>query len=145
MRVAPFALALLLLAGCGTDRGGDVVTEQPLRGSDDSAEGSTELTVVVNLHDGQGKRTFSLTCDPSGGDHPRPEAACRLLEELEEPLAALPPRTACTEIYGGPQTATVTGTLRGERVAAEFSRTDGCQVDRWDAHAALLGDAGAGV
>ena len=65
-----------------------------------------------------------------------------LLPELKDPFAPVPSDAMCTEIYGGPQTATVTGTLRGEPVNARFSRTDGCQIARWDKHAALLVEAG---
>ena len=51
-----------------------------------------------------------------------------------------PPKDqACTEQYGGPETATVTGTLAGKPVTAKFARTDGCQIGRWDALAALFG------
>ena len=131
----PLALALVLMAGCGSAGGGDVVADAPSRES-------TELTIVVRPGEGSGKRAFSLTCDPTGGDHPDPEAACSALDELEDPFAPVPPRTACTEIYGGPQTARVTGTFRGEPVDARFSRTDGCQIARWDEHAALLVEAG---
>ena len=35
-------------------------------------------------------------------------------------------------LYGGPQTATVTGTYRGRPVDASFDRTDGCAIDRWN-------------
>jgi len=42
-----------------------------------------------------------------------------------------PPNTACSMIYGGPETARVTGTVRSTKVKATFSRTDGCQIDRW--------------
>ena len=135
MRVPLLAAALVLLAGCGAEGGEDVVADQP-------AEGTTELTVVVKPGERPGTRTFTLTCDPAGGDHPDPEAACRMLDELEDPFAPVPPRTACTEIYGGPQTATVTGTFRGEPVDAEFSRTNGCGISRWDEHAELLVEAG---
>jgi hypothetical protein len=85
---------------------------------------------------------WSLACDPAGGDHPDPEAACRLLDELENPFAPVPADQACTEIYGGPQTAHVTGTFRGEPVDAEFDRTNGCQISRWDAHLDLLVERG---
>jgi len=49
-----------------------------------------------------------------------------------------PPTTACTEIFGGPERARVRGTLRGEPVSAEFSRVNGCEINRWDAVAPLL-------
>ena len=134
------AAALLFAAGCGgAGTGGDVTTE-PGAGSDD--RGATELTIVVRQGPGGGEQTYSLACDPAGGDHPDPEAACRLLSELEDPFAPVPPDAMCTEIYGGPQTATVTGTLRGEPVDAEFSRTDGCQIARWDRHLAVLVEPG---
>jgi hypothetical protein len=44
----------------------------------------------------------------------------------------------CTELYGGPQRARVTGTVAGRRVAASFSRADGCEIARWDRLAAVL-------
>lgn len=103
---------------------------------------TTDLTIVVRSGAGQGERTWSLVCDPPGGDHPDPEGACRALEGMKSPFAPVPPGTPCTEIYGGPQTATVTGTFRGEPVDTKFSRTDGCQIARWDRHVALLVEAG---
>jgi hypothetical protein len=53
-------------------------------------------------------------------------------------FAPVSPRMACTELYGGPQVATVEGTLRGERVHARFSRTNGCEIKRWNGVADLL-------
>jgi hypothetical protein len=38
----------------------------------------------------------------------------------------------CTQIYGGPEEALVTGSFRGRKVWARFSRVDGCAVDRWN-------------
>jgi hypothetical protein len=37
----------------------------------------------------------------------------------------------CTQVYGGPETATITGTWRGERVDASYRLTDGCEIARW--------------
>jgi hypothetical protein len=37
----------------------------------------------------------------------------------------------CTEIYGGPQQARVVGTVKGQLVRATFSRTNGCEIARW--------------
>ena len=53
-----------------------------------------------------------------------------------------PGNVACTQQYGGPETATVKGTLRGEAVSAEFSRVNGCEIARWQDAAPLLGAAG---
>jgi hypothetical protein len=52
----------------------------------------------------------------------------------------VPPETACTQIYGGPASARVTGELLGKRVDARFERTDGCQIERWERNRVLLGD-----
>jgi hypothetical protein len=47
-------------------------------------------------------------------------------------LAPVPPSTPCTMIYGGPQKATITGTIDGQSVSAAFNRTNGCEIARWD-------------
>lgn len=136
MRIAVLPVALLLaLTACGSSGDADVP----------DAGGRTDLTVVVSSGYGD-ERTWTLRCDPPGGDHPDPEAACRLLDRLDHPFAPLRPDRMCTEIYGGPQTARVTGTFRGEPVDARFKRTDGCEISRWDAYVDLLverGGAGA--
>ena len=40
---------------------------------------------------------------------------------------------ACTQQYGGPETATVKGTLDGKEIDAKFSRVNGCEIARWEA------------
>lgn len=101
-----------------------------------------QLTITVD--DGSGTvTTYTLRCEPAGGDHPDPVAACAALAAAGPGVFAPPdPDLACTEIYGGPQTATVTGQLDGARVDSTFSRTDGCQIARWDALAIVLGMSG---
>lgn len=100
--------------------------------------GPTDLTIVVD--DGTGARTtWTLTCDPAGGSHPDPAAACTVL--TSKGRQALPPKrkdVACTAVYGGPQTATVRGTWQGRQVFSTFSRTDGCEINRWDLLKGLL-------
>lgn len=104
--------------------------------------GRTDLTVVVD--DGAGAKTkWRLTCDPPGGDHPDPDAACTILAAHGD--LALPPKrkdVACTQVYGGPETASVNGTWRGRRVISTFSRTDGCEISRWDLMQGLLPRSG---
>jgi Subtilisin inhibitor-like len=107
--------------------------------SGSSAElGDTDLTIVIN--DGSGStKTWRLTCNPAGGTHPDPQAACQALEA--NGAAALPPvpkDKACTQIYGGPQTATISGTWKGQSVMSTFARNDGCQISRWKLMEGLL-------
>jgi Subtilisin inhibitor-like len=158
---AVLAVSLLVLGGCG---GGDgsVTTEPspppstvtappstaiptPGTGSTTSTTGSTRLTVALD-ETGEGRaRTFDLTCEPPGGNHPNPAAACEALRAAGGAGAFQSPRkdVACTEVYGGPETATVTGTVDGATVTMTFSRTDGCQISRWRQLAPLLGTPGA--
>jgi len=41
------------------------------------------------------------------------------------------PHRACTEIFGGPERALVTGRIGDRRVRRGFKRTDGCEVADW--------------
>ena len=45
---------------------------------------------------------------------------------------------ACTQIYGGPQTARVTGTIDGVKLDRRFTRTNGCEIADFTRAAALL-------
>ena len=45
----------------------------------------------------------------------------------------------CSQLYGGPQTATITGTVDGKQVKVRVDRTDGCGVDDWNQLEAILG------
>jgi subtilisin inhibitor-like len=101
---------------------------------------STSLHVTV-WPDGVGhgkKQTHTLTCAPVGGTLPHRLAACSRLARLKSPFAGLPKNVACTQIYGGPQQALVTGRFRGALVHARFNRRDGCQIDRWNRVAFLF-------
>ena len=103
----------------------------------------TDLTIVIR--DGAGKTsTWRLTCDPPGGSHPDPTTACRALET--NGAAALPPvpkDKVCTQIYGGPETATITGTWQGKKIVSRFARNDGCQISRWKLMEGLLPPGGS--
>jgi hypothetical protein len=89
---------------------------------------------------------YTLTCDPPGGTHPNPESACEALQELgAEAFAPVPPEVACTQQYGGPMQAQVRGTVGGEAVDARLAYTDGCEIARWDALAAVVPRAGGAL
>ena len=45
---------------------------------------------------------------------------------------------ACTQIYGGPETAHVTGTIDGRKVDRRFARTNGCEIADFTRAAGLL-------
>ncbi|WP_323132488.1 SSI family serine proteinase inhibitor, partial [Kineococcus indalonis] len=77
------------------------------------APGEQSLTVSVDDGSG-GVRTWTLTCAPDGtpgGDHPDAAAACAALAAATvDPFAPVPRDRTCTQVYGGPQRATVSGT-----------------------------------
>jgi hypothetical protein len=78
------------------------------------------------------KVVWTLRCEPAGGTLPRPVVACRELRRLGwQTLRPVPADVACTEIYGGPQVAIVTGLVDGRRVWAKLRRDNGCEIDRW--------------
>ncbi|MGW2560527.1 SSI family serine proteinase inhibitor [Streptomyces sp. NPDC001514] len=99
-------------------------------------ETQDRLTVITSgtgnpMADG----TYELTCAPAGGTHPEAQAACDRLEEFgrqgENPFAPVAQDAMCTQMYGGPATARVTGTWRGQPVDATFNRNNGCEIARW--------------
>ncbi|MCZ2824971.1 MULTISPECIES: SSI family serine proteinase inhibitor [unclassified Modestobacter] len=142
---------LMLLAACGTadDTGEAVGSSTPPATSSDPATttpGDVIGDLVVEYDPGEGApvERYTLSCGGTvEGDLPDPEAACEHLRELEEPFAPVPDDAICTQQYGGPQTAHVTGVWRGEPVDLQLSRTDGCRIAQWERLGPLLpGPAG---
>ncbi len=138
MRALAAALLLALAAGgCGAETSvDDEPTTSPLA--------DTSLVIRVWLQGDLRKQPlrWTLTCDPTGGTHPKPAQACDQLLAAQEPFAPVPADAVCTEIYGGPQLAEVSGSLRGQPVVARFNRTNGCQIDRWETVGLLFVGAG---
>jgi hypothetical protein len=95
---------------------------------------STSLRIAY-WDDGGGlkpDRVWTLRCDPAGGTLVQPARACRRLDVAGPALfTPVSPELACTQIYGGPQRARVTGLVEDKRIWATFSRSDGCEIHRW--------------
>ncbi|QDY89369.1 serine protease inhibitor [Arthrobacter sp. UKPF54-2] len=106
-----------------------------------------EVDLTVRLTEGPGAPEYSFRLIADGGipgagsTLPDPVAALEALrlhgEAIFFPVPG-PPKL-CTQQYGGPQVAVVTGHYRGREVHCEFSRTDGCEIARWRALAPVLG------
>ncbi len=96
-----------------------------------AATPATSLTIVVHPGEGAAARTWTLRCGPAGGTLPRAAAACTKLAALRAPFAPTPRGIACTQVYGGPQTARVRGVFRGAKVDATFGLGDGCEIRRF--------------
>jgi hypothetical protein len=98
------------------------------------ANSTSNLTVVYHSTSGS-QATFKVVCLPrsSTGTHPNKKAICAAIAKQGIRLfAPVPANMMCSQIYGGPQTATIAGTVNGRRMNSTFSRTDGCQVARWN-------------
>lgn len=144
-------LLLVVLTGCGSPDAGagraappapppGPASTAPLPAASPTSSGApaggTELLVQARDRPGAPYVTHRLRCDPPGGDHPRPRTACRDLAAAAAALAPAPTDQLCTQQYGGPQTARISGTYRGRPVDVRLERTDGCAIARWEA----LGD-----
>ena len=121
--VALTALTMLLLAGCG---GGD--------DGGSSAEAAINLKVTLWPNGEAGDSiTWTLQCEPPGGDHPDPEAACAALTASADPFGQVAPPDRCKEIPGGEEdVAVIDGDYLGRQVHSRFTRANACVSGRWD-------------
>ncbi|GAA2791030.1 SSI family serine proteinase inhibitor [Streptomyces showdoensis] len=131
--LAPLAVAPLALGATAASATGlGPLPPLPLLSTPDS------LTVVVERSgNAEADGSFRLECGGTpGGTHPAAENACKRLEQIaaagSDPFAPVPADQLCTQQYGGPATARVTGTWQGRSIDARFSRADGCEISRWE-------------
>lgn len=126
------------LAGCGE-------ADDPAALQTATTAGAIELTIVYD--DGSGRKTTgNLTCRgaerrATGALDGRasPAKLCAQARGNAELLTSEPDRRrACSQIYGGPETALVTGTIDGEEVDRRFTRTNGCELADFRRVAGLL-------
>jgi hypothetical protein len=114
-----------------------------------SAPAGADLTVVLTSG-GVEQPPITLTCDwaagTAGGSHPEADQACTdLLAAVRggNPFLPVPPDAMCTQVFGGEAAARVGGTIVGEDgasvdVTADYSLTNGCEIDRWETMGAVL-------
>lgn len=129
MRVALLAFAVLAATGCmgSTDKSGGAGTVTP-----PASPANTKLEISVSIGGSEAPtKAWTLEC-PDGGTLPHPERACAKLATMDDPFAPVPKDKACTQIFGGPEEADVTGTYRGEPVNAHFDKGNGCEIARWE-------------
>ena len=50
---------------------------------------------------------------------------------MQKPFAVVRRNLLCTQVYGGPQQATIVGTYQGQRVLVALAMTNGCQIARF--------------
>jgi len=110
--------------------------------------GNAELAIMIKPSPAEPAVNYTLVCrdglPTAESKHPKPDAACAALKNNAALLSPAPRGTgqACTEEYGGPQTATVTGIVDDTPVDATFARTNGCEIGAWNAAQDVLGASG---
>ena len=118
------------LGGCGDD-------DEPAAPQTAPTPAGSGIELSIRRDDGAGNtQTASLTC--RGGvqradgfltRHATAEQLCAKARAIKALLTTPPDKQrACTQIYGGPETARITGTLDGQPVDRRFSRTNGCEI-----------------
>ena len=129
MRIAIVIAALIAVVGCGAGSA-----------AQSASPAATDLKITV-WPDGRAEgdaKTYTLRCGPATGTLPKVANACSRLVPLPRPFGPVSRTAICTEQYGGPQQALVTGKYQGRSVWAMFSATNGCQISRAKRVAFLL-------
>jgi hypothetical protein len=111
-------------------------------------QGNAELAIMIKPSETATATNFTLVCQNGvhapESQHPNAAAACVAIKNNPAILSPVPAGKGqvCTQVYGGPQVATVTGVVDGRPVQASFSLKDGCEIAAWNAAKDLLGSSG---
>ncbi|PQZ89561.1 hypothetical protein CQ018_15520 [Arthrobacter sp. MYb227] len=126
-----FGASVLLFSGCADDG----VTSGPIPDPTPLDETKIELSISIRANGKVQSAHYTLNCSGSAvaktSDHPLPSEACELLAKSPQILDPAPSNQMCTEQYGGPATALVTGTRDGKAVNREFDLKNGCGISDW--------------
>lgn len=115
-----------LLVGCGD---GATTTSMTTSETTTMATSFTaELTFTARADSDAKPRVFHLNC-PADSEAEQPR--CDLLAEDPGMFAEVSRDLACIELYGGPDTIEVEGTIDGSPVKTTLSRINGCEIERW--------------
>jgi hypothetical protein len=134
---APFLRYSLIAAACAAavTACGSATTSLP----DGSPQTSTSpaapkvsLSITVSSAPGSPAQHWTLTCDPVGGTHPDPAAACASLLRVKGPFVPQKQTKGleCPMILASSKEATIQGTYFGQPVNTTI-RDGGCQLSRW--------------
>ena len=126
LRARPGACYLLIAAlgaaaaACGT-------TAAPASSPAPPAKVSLDIRVTGGSG---GAEHWTLRCDPVGGTHPNPAAACGVLVRAKDPFAPVQRGIMCPMIIAGTRVARVSGIYFGQHVNTTFTQ-GGCNLPRW--------------
>ena len=89
------------------------------------------LDITVSTTPNAPSKHWTLQCEPAGGTHPNPAAACAVLLKVKNPFAPLPKGIMCPMIRVGTKTAIVKGTYFGKHIDTTLS-PGGCKLAQWE-------------
>jgi len=121
MRIAAL-IVLLAAVGCGTGASAPAAS---------SSTTELKITYWPQGRTAASVKKWTLRCAPAGGTHPAAASACRKLAAMTSPFAPIPKDAVCTEQYGGPQVALITGTFRGHALWTQLAARNGCEIARF--------------
>jgi hypothetical protein len=120
--VVAAATCLVAAAACGS-----AAAPRPTS----AAAPKVSLSITVSAAPGSQAQHWTLTCDPAGGTHPDPAAACAELLRTGDPAVAPQPKSlSCPMILASAKTASITGTYYGHPVNTTI-REGGCGPTLW--------------
>jgi LysM repeat protein len=127
-------VVVLGLAGCGNlTAQSDAATQLTVETKTGTSAPALRLTRAT-LHCDVNARATGFLSHTAG-------PACRLVRRgvLQRVAMRQRIRRQCRQVRGGPQSAHVAGTIRGQRITFTVTRTDGCGTADWQALEAILG------
>ncbi len=129
LRARPRARYLLIAAVCAAVATACGAAPAPASSpAAPAAPAKVSLDIRVTGGSG-GAANWTLRCDPTGGSHPSPAAACKVLLRANDPFAPVPRGMMCPMIVAGTREAKVTGIYFGRHIDTTFSQ-GGCQEAR---------------
>lgn len=156
--IAVVATFTLIAAACGDSTVGvgaspdnpttSTVAVDPPLGAGPYPIADISVAVHPDGNDSSPTATYRISClgDTAGvtGDAPGSTTAADMCLALATPevhdllVNGAPVGRICTEIYGGPDIATFTGTLDGANIDFTADRVNGCAINDWDSVLAQL-------
>jgi hypothetical protein len=127
------ALCAVLATACGSAAAGHSAAS----GTKAAPAAKISLHVTVKSPGSKVQR-WTLRCDPPGGTHPNPAAACRVLIAAKRSVfLPLKNSVMCPMILANAKRATITGIWFGKRIHTTLY-DGGCWIGRWSKIGAIF-------
>jgi len=134
------AACAAVVTACGSASSGPSAGTSSPSGSPAGAAPKVSLSITVSSAPGSPAKHWTLTCDPVGGTHPDPAAACASLLRIRGPFVpqSQPKGLECPMILASSKVARIQGTYFGQPVNTTL-RDGGCQLSRWAEFGQIIG------